>query len=55
MLWIAFDLLFCPRGPCLAQAARLRLALAVLVFVMVLSGGLVAGIRAGLLQYVPAP
>ncbi len=51
MLWIALDLFF-PRasGASTVPAGlrRLAVALAVLVFVMVLSGGLVAGIRAGL-------
>src|SRR5712691_11113074 len=51
MLWIALDLLFpqasraeaAPRG-----LRRFAFALAALIFVMALSGGLVAGIRAGL-------
>jgi cytochrome c oxidase assembly protein subunit 15 len=51
MLWIALDLLFprasgaeaVPRG-----LRRFAFALAALIFVMALSGGLVAGIRAGL-------
>jgi len=51
MLWIALDLFF-PRasGTSTVPAGlrRFAVALAVLVFVMVLSGGLVAGIRAGL-------
>jgi len=49
MLWIAFDLLFPPHreqrsrpGP-----ARLAAVVAALVFLQVLAGGLVAGIRAG--------
>ncbi len=51
MLWISLDLLF-PRAP-RAEAAprglrRFAFALAALIFVMALSGGLVAGIRAGL-------
>ena len=48
MLWIAFDLLFARAG---AVSRRLRCfasALAALVFAMALSGGLVAGTRAGL-------
>src|SRR6267143_1268635 len=48
MLWIAFDLLFARAGPVSRRLRGFALALAVLVFVMVLSGGLVAGIRAGL-------
>ena len=48
MLWIAFDLLFARAGPVSRRLRGLALALAVLVFVMVLSGGLVAGTRAGL-------
>jgi cytochrome c oxidase assembly protein subunit 15 len=51
MLWIALDLLF-PResqsGTVSGGLRRLGAALAVLIFVMALSGGLVAGIRAGL-------
>jgi cytochrome c oxidase assembly protein subunit 15 len=50
MLWVALDLLF-PRGRGVAVAGGLRrfaAALAALIFAMVLSGGLVAGIRAGL-------
>src|SRR5712691_7886230 len=50
MLWIALELLF-PRAHASAVSKglrRLAVALAVLVFVMALSGGLVAGIRAGL-------
>ncbi len=51
MLWIALDLLF-PRAS-RAEAAprglrRFAFALVALIFVMALSGGLVAGIRAGL-------
>jgi len=51
MLWIALDLLF-PRAS-RAEAAprglrRFAFALAALIFAMALSGGLVAGIRAGL-------
>ncbi|HEY6242221.1 MAG TPA: COX15/CtaA family protein [Burkholderiales bacterium] len=51
MLWIALDLLLPRAHPRAAQAEPLRrfaVALAALVFAMVLSGGLVAGIRAGL-------
>ena len=48
MLWVAFDLLFpervAPRTPGLARFAG---AVAGLVFLQVLAGGLVAGIRAG--------
>ena len=50
MLWVALDLLF-PRthpGAVSAGLCRFAAALTVLVFVMALSGGLVAGIRAGL-------
>mgnify|MGYP002065208229 FL=1 len=50
MLWVALDLLF-PRVRGAAVAGGLRgfaTALAALMFAMVLSGGLVAGIRAGL-------
>jgi len=49
MLWIAYDLLF-PRRVGAAQGAgpvRLATVVAGLVFVQVLAGGLVAGIRAG--------
>ena len=48
MLWIAFDLLFSRTSPISGVLRRFAFTLAVLVFVMVLSGGLVAGIRAGL-------
>ncbi len=50
ILWVALDLLF-PRtqpGAVSAGLRRFAAALAVLVFVMALSGGLVAGTRAGL-------
>jgi cytochrome c oxidase assembly protein subunit 15 len=51
MLWIALDLLF-PRAPRTSPASgglrRFAFALAALIFLMALSGGLVAGIRAGL-------
>ena len=50
VLWIALDLIF-PRGEALVPNRALRrfaAALAALIFVMALSGGLVAGIRAGL-------
>src|SRR6266699_2218713 len=51
MLWIALDLLF-PResqsGMVSRGLRRFAFALAALIFVMALSGGLVAGIRAGL-------
>jgi len=48
MLWIAFDLLFAHAGPVSRRLRGFAFALAALVFVMVLSGGLVAGTRAGL-------
>src|SRR5947209_544815 len=48
MLWIAFDLLFARASPVSRGLRRFAFGLAALVFVMVLSGGLVAGIRAGL-------
>src|ERR1041385_1635017 len=48
MLWIAFDLLFARADPGSRRLRRFASALAALVFVMVLSGGLVAGTRAGL-------
>ncbi len=48
MLWIAFDLLFTRAGPASRRLRRFAFALAALIFVMVLSGGLVAGTRAGL-------
>jgi cytochrome c oxidase assembly protein subunit 15 len=51
MFWVALDLLFPrtakPANPELDGPARAALGLAALVFVTVLSGGLVAGIRAG--------
>lgn len=50
MFWIALDMLKPTLGSLSARAEKLgrcALAVAVLVFVMVLSGGLVAGIRAG--------
>jgi cytochrome c oxidase assembly protein subunit 15 len=46
MLWVAFDLLF-PRRASAAGPVRLATAVVGLVFVQVLAGGLVAGIRAG--------
>ena len=48
MLWVAFDLLFKP-APAGAgrRPARLSLVLVSLVYLMILSGGLVAGTRAG--------
>ena len=49
MFWVAMDLLF-PRGATLAKPnlhRRLAAGLVTLVFVTVLTGGLVAGIRAG--------
>jgi len=48
MLWIAFDLLFARSHPVSRRLRHFAVALAALVFVMVLSGGLVAGTRAGL-------
>src|SRR5882724_4907276 len=48
MLWIVFDLLFTRAGPASRRLRRFAFALAALIFVMVLSGGLVAGTRAGL-------
>src|SRR6266487_1902536 len=48
MLWIAFDLLFPRARPVSGRLRRFAFALAALIFVMVLSGGLVAGTRAGL-------
>jgi heme a synthase len=51
MVWLAFELLF-PRDNALGARrrpyARLALALVVLVYMMILSGGLVAGTRAGM-------
>jgi cytochrome c oxidase assembly protein subunit 15 len=46
MLWVAFDLLF-PRRALAAGPSRLAAVVAGLVFLQVLAGGLVAGIRAG--------
>src|SRR5438034_1975701 len=50
MLWISLDLLFPRAHPDAASTGlrRFAIALAALIFVMALSGGLVAGIRAGL-------
>src|SRR6266705_1763302 len=48
MLWIALDLLFPRASPAPGRLRRLAFALVALIFVMVLSGGLVAGTRAGL-------
>ena len=48
MLWIAFDLLFSREGSDFRRLRRFAFALVALIFAMVLSGGLVAGIRAGL-------
>ena len=50
MLWISLDLLFPRPHPDAAPTGlrRFAIALAALIFVMALSGGLVAGIRAGL-------
>ncbi|TMH74548.1 MAG: heme A synthase [Betaproteobacteria bacterium] len=47
MLWIAFDLLFSRASPISGVLRRFAFTVAALVFLMVLSGGLVAGIRAG--------
>jgi len=50
MLWVAFDLLFPAAGPRVAgggRYARWSLWLVILVYLMILSGGLVAGTRAG--------
>jgi len=49
-LWIALELLFsCAHASAVSKGLRrFAVALAVLIFVMALSGGLVAGIRAGL-------
>lgn len=48
MLWLVFDLLF-PRGdsPGAGRYAKFSRALTALVYLMILSGGLVAGTRAG--------
>jgi cytochrome c oxidase assembly protein subunit 15 len=52
MLWVALDLLFparaSPRARAITGQFRFSLWLAALIFVMALSGGMVAGIRAGL-------
>ncbi|MBK8325493.1 MAG: COX15/CtaA family protein [Betaproteobacteria bacterium] len=47
MLWVATGLLAGTRSPRASPLARAALAFAVLVFAMALTGGLVAGIRAG--------
>ena len=47
MLWVAFDLLFDGRKRAAPAAANWARAVPVLVFLMILTGGLVAGIRAG--------
>ncbi len=50
MLWVAFDLIFSARqAPAVGSVSwgRLALALVFLVYLMILSGGLVAGTRAG--------
>ena len=50
MLWLAFDLLFAPQGRHEASTppfTRWSLSMVALVYVMILSGGLVAGTRAG--------
>ena len=46
MLWVAFDLLF-PQGKGRHPQAALAKTLIVLVYLMILTGGLVAGTRAG--------
>jgi len=46
-LWVALDSLVERRGPAPLPAGRFALALAAIVFVMSLSGGFVAGLRAG--------
>jgi cytochrome c oxidase assembly protein subunit 15 len=50
MLWVALDLLFLRMHPGAVSAGprRFAFALVALIFAMALSGGLVAGIRAGL-------
>src|SRR6266545_6700798 len=48
MLWIALDSLFPRASPDSGRLRRFAFALVALIFVMVLSGGLVAGTRAGL-------
>ena len=48
MLWVAFDLLFTSRGQRSAGGGGWSIGLSVLVFLMILTGGLVAGTRAGL-------
>src|SRR6266571_5128632 len=48
MLWVAFDLLFPRASPVSGRLRRFASVLSALIFVMVLSGGLVAGTRAGL-------
>jgi heme A synthase len=47
MLWIALDLLFPRRNSSPTRAGAAALALVVVVFLMSLTGGFVAGIRAG--------
>jgi cytochrome c oxidase assembly protein subunit 15 len=47
MLWVVFDLLFPKRGLAGGRFAGFSLSLVVLVFLMILSGGLVAGTDAG--------
>jgi heme a synthase len=48
MLWVAFDLLYKPTAATdAARPARFSLVLVALVYLMILSGGLVAGTRAG--------
>lgn len=48
ILWVAFDLLYPqPSNACSKKTARFSYAVTALVFLMILSGGLVAGTRAG--------
>jgi heme a synthase len=47
MLWVVFDLLYPKRGLAGGRFAGFSLSLVVLVFLMILSGGLVAGTDAG--------
>ncbi len=47
MLWVAFDLLFAGAKGAAGRYARFSLVLVALIFLMILSGGLVAGTNAG--------